>query len=48
MNERIDRVEVQKMLSQGMDSFYSEASADVKLDFAPVIEQIQRATQNMR
>ena len=48
VNERIDRVEVQKMLSQGMDSFYSEASADVKLDFAPVIEQIQRATQNMR
>ena len=46
--ERIDRVEVQKMISQGMDAFYSEASADVKLDFAPVIEQLQRATQNMR
>ncbi len=46
--ERIDRVEVQKLISQGMDSFYSEASAEVKLDFAPVIEQLQRATQTMR
>lgn len=46
--ERIDREEVQKMISQGMDTFYSEASAEVKLDFAPVIEQLQRATQNMR
>jgi len=46
--ERLDRIEVQKMISQGMDSFYSEASADVKLDFAPVIEQLQRATQTMR
>ncbi len=47
-HERINRAEVQKMIAQGMDSFYSEASADVKLDFAPVIEQLQRATQKMR
>jgi hypothetical protein len=45
---RIDQVEVQKMISQGVDTFYSEANADVKLDFAPVIEQLQRATQHMR
>lgn len=46
--DRVDRAEVQKMISQGMDSFYSEASAEVKLDFAPVIEQLQRATQNLK
>ncbi len=38
----------QKMISQGMDTFYQEASADVKLDFAPVIEELQRATQGLR
>lgn len=48
INERIDRTEVQKMISQGMSSFYEEANADVKLEFAPVIERLQRATQNMR
>lgn len=48
INERIDRAAVQKMISQGMDSFYQEASAEVKLDFAPVIEELQRATQGMR
>lgn len=48
INERIDRTEVQKMISQGMSSFYEEANADVKLEFAPVIERLQRATQNIR
>jgi Mg/Co/Ni transporter MgtE len=48
INDRIDREAVQKMISQGMDSFYQEASAEVKLDFAPVIEELQRATQGMR
>ncbi len=48
INERINREEVQKMVEQGMESFYEEASADVKLDFAPVIEELQRATQNLR
>jgi uncharacterized Zn finger protein len=48
INERIDRGAAQKMISQGMDSFYQEASADVKLDFAPVIEELQRATQGLR
>lgn len=45
---RLSRDEAQKIISQGMESFYNEASAEVKLDFAPVIEQIQRTTQNMR
>lgn len=48
INDRIDKQAVQKMISQGMDSFYQEASADVKLDFAPVIEELQRATQGLR
>lgn len=48
INERIDRAEVQKMISQGVGSFYEEANADVKLEFAPVIERLQRATQNLR
>lgn len=47
-DDRIDKEAVQKMISQGMDSFYKEASADVKLDFAPVIEELQRATQGLR
>lgn len=46
--ERLNQEEVRKMLSKGMESFYSEANADVKMDFAPVIERLQQATQNMR
>jgi hypothetical protein len=34
---------MKKIVSQGMMSFYEEANADVKLDFAPVIEQIQQS-----
>lgn len=45
---RVDRQEVQKMIGQGMESFYKDASVEVKLDFAPVIEQLQRATQRGR
>lgn len=48
IGERINREAAQKMISQGMSSFYEEASADVKLEFAPVIERLQRATQNLR
>ncbi len=47
-SERLDRAEVQKMIGEGMDSFYSDANAEVKMDFAPVIERLQRSTQNMR
>lgn len=48
MAGRWDDENARKLLSQGLDSFYEEASAEVKLDFAPVIERIQRATQNLR
>jgi len=48
IHDRLNREAAQKMISQGMDTFYQEASADVKLDFAPVIEELQRATQGLR
>jgi hypothetical protein len=44
----VDEAQRKKIVSQGMSAFYEEASADVKLDFAPVIEQIQRSMQNSR
>jgi hypothetical protein len=37
----------QKMVSQGLSSFYSDANADVKLDLAPLIEQMQINLQSM-
>jgi hypothetical protein len=45
---RIGEADAQKVIAEGLESFYEDASADVKLDFAPVIEQLQRATQNLR
>lgn len=43
--ERINEEEVKKILGQGVSSFYEEASSDVKLDFAPVLEELQRNIQ---
>lgn len=40
-----DETMVRKIVAQGMTSFYEEANASVKLDFAPVIEQIQQSLQ---
>jgi len=34
-----------KIIDQGFKSFYSEASADVKMDVAPLIEQLQKNLQ---
>lgn len=31
-----------KIIAEGMTAFYEDASVDVKLDFAPVLERIQR------
>lgn len=45
ISQRMQEDEVRKIVNQGMSSFYEEANADVKLDFAPVIEQLQRAAQ---
>ena len=38
----------QKMIDQGFRAFYSDASAETKMDVAPLIEQIQRNLQNIR
>lgn len=43
----IDEAQQQKIISQGMSAFYEDANADVKLDFAPVIEQMQRSLQHL-
>lgn len=39
---------VQKMVNQGLNAFYAEASANAKLDLAPLIEQMQRNLQSLR
>ena len=36
-----DSAVMQHVVNQGLKSFYSDANADVKLDLAPLIEQIQ-------
>ncbi len=43
-----DDPNVQKIVQQGLRSFYSDASADVKLDFSPLIEQMQKNLQSFR
>lgn len=40
-----DDPNVQKIVQQGMKSFYSEANADVKMDLSPLIEQMQKNLQ---
>ncbi|HEY3901454.1 MAG TPA: hypothetical protein VGM54_22785 [Chthoniobacter sp.] len=37
-----------KIINQGFQSFYSDASADTKMDMAPLIEQFQRNMQGGR
>jgi hypothetical protein len=37
-----------KMMDEGFKSFYSEASAEVKMDVAPLLEQLQKNLQNLR
>ncbi len=38
----------QKIVQQGLRSFYSEASADVKMDLSPLIDQMQKNLQGVR
>ena len=38
----------QKIIEQGLKSFYSEASAETKMDVAPLIEQMQKNMQGGR
>jgi hypothetical protein len=37
-----------KIIDQGFKSFYSDASAEVKMDVAPLIEQLQKNLQGLR
>ena len=37
-----------KIIDQGFKTFYSDASADVKMDVAPLIEQLQKNLQGVR
>ncbi|MDQ3622838.1 MAG: hypothetical protein M3463_10160 [Verrucomicrobiota bacterium] len=41
----IEDPNLQKIINQGLKSFYTEASGEVKLDFAPLIEQMQQNLQ---
>lgn len=43
-----DDPNLQKIVEQGLRSFYTDASAETKLDLAPVIEQIQKNLQGLR
>jgi hypothetical protein len=38
----------QKIIDQGLKSFYSDASAETKMDVAPILEQMQRNLQGLR
>lgn len=44
---QMDDPHVRKMIDQGMQSFYSDASAETKMDLAPLIEQIQKNLQEL-
>lgn len=46
--ERLDEDEVRKIFAQGIESFYEQANADVKMDFAPVLEELQQNIQRLR
>ena len=41
----VDEEVMQKMVEQGLRSYYQDASADVKMDLAPLIEQMQKNLQ---
>lgn len=39
---------VRRIIEEGFAAFYRDASAETKLDFAPVLERMQAITQNLR
>lgn len=45
--ERLDEEEVRRIFAQGVSSFYEQASAEVKMDFAPVLEELQQNLQRL-
>lgn len=47
--ERLEQSEhAQRIVEQGLKSFYSEASIETKMDLAPLIEQFQHNLQGLR
>jgi len=44
----LDDPNVRKIIENGVQSFYKDANAQTKLDLAPLLETIQRQTQNLR
>lgn len=46
--DRFTESDMAKIVSSGLEAFYEDANADVKLEFSPVIERLQRATQGLR
>ena len=46
-DEQLD-ANARKIMDQGFKTFYSEASAEVKMDVAPLIEQLQKNLQGRR
>lgn len=48
ISNQIDDEDAQKLITEGLGAFYEEASAEVKLEFAPVLEKLQRFTQGLR
>jgi hypothetical protein len=45
---RISDEDAKRVIEEGLGAFYEDASAEVKLDFAPVIERLQRSLQSLR
>lgn len=43
-----DEALTQKIVAQGLEAFYSEANAEVKLEMAPLIERMQHSLQRLR
>jgi hypothetical protein len=41
----VDDQQIEKIVQEGLKSFYTDASAEVKMDFAPLIEQMQKNLQ---
>lgn len=46
--DRVNEEEVRKIMAEGVGAFYEQASAEVKMDFAPVLEELQRNVQRLR
>jgi len=44
-SDRLKDDQVKKIIDAGLRSFYNDASAQVKLDLAPLIEQMQKSLQ---